>query len=200
MYLALCQAQQKLREAGLLILLSFRGRWCLALQGKEVSLTPRDYWDSAVTMRMTSWGIKALQPPLSTVTRPLPPPPLQVSTLPLHPTHAFRRVSCSSHQWFIFVRATLRTQGGMVIPRGAIYIICLWAWWRLSCTVYNLCIHTWRSWWDGGLLWSAFSCGFHSAGVGVKRSQVSWENVHQEACIPGHSGSCREVWYQSSIS
>ena len=51
MYLALCQAQQKLREAGLLMLLSFPGRRCLALHGKEVSLTPGDYWDSAVT-----WG------------------------------------------------------------------------------------------------------------------------------------------------
>ena len=49
MYLALCQAQQKLREAGLLMLLSFPGRRCLALHGKEVSLTPGDYWDSAVT-------------------------------------------------------------------------------------------------------------------------------------------------------
>lgn len=58
MYLALCQTQQKLREAGLLMLISFPGRWCLALQGK-VSLTPGDYWDSAVTW---GWPPEELRP------------------------------------------------------------------------------------------------------------------------------------------
>ena len=199
MYLALCQAQQKLGEAGLLMLLSFPGRWCLALQGKEVSLTPGDYWDSAVTW---GWPPEELRP-----WNPHSPPSPNHFLHPLSkfaPSHSIplmlSGVSCSSHQWFIFVCRTLRSWGGMVIPRGAVYIICLWAWWHLSCTVYNLCIHTWQSWWDGGLPWSAFSCGFHSAGSGIKRSQEWQENVHQEACIPGHSGSCREVQYQSSIS
>ena len=47
-----------------------------------------------------------------------------------------------------------------------------------SCAVHNPCSHTWQPWWDGGLPLSASSCGFHSEGAGVKRSQEWWEKVH----------------------